>query len=299
MRWAVLLLCCVSLTGCSVKFVYNNADRLVRWEVSDYVRLNAEQRVYFDAELATLLYWHRTTQLLEYAEFLEGFAAAVPRGFTASQLRAYFDQAEDLGERLEQRMLPIAVQILLSLDDTQREQLPAKLAEGNEEWGEDEIGKTTAQAQLRWAKEVRDGFQRFSGRMTRGQWEQLQVMAQNYQPHLVLWMEYRDRWQQALLNLLQADLEPAAFAAAFVQLSNDREAYYGEFGPVFAANEAAGTDIAVWLLANLTERQQDRLIETLTDFAQDFRELAAEAAPQPPPPATCLVPLRDCSGRID
>ena len=291
-----VLILCLLLSGCSVKFVYNNADRLIRWEVSDYVRFNAAQRDYYDAEIATLLYWHRTTQLQSYAAFLEEFAAALPQGMSATDLQGYFARAEAFGDVLEQRLIPIAVQILLSLDTRQFEQLPEKLSKGNLKFAEDEIGKTREESQIRWAREVRDAFQRFSGRMTSEQWTQLQSMAKGYEPHLVLWMEYRERWQTALIELLNAQMAPAQFAEEFAALSRNREAFYGEFGPVFEANEAAGTEVAVWLLNSLTQRQQIRLMESLRDLAQDFRELAAEAPAQPPQGSTCLIPLRDCAG---
>ncbi len=283
-------------SGCSIKFAYNNADRFIRWETSDYVRMNSAQRSYFDAEIATLLYWHRTTQLLDYAQFCDEFAAAVAGGITNEQWQRFTSRGEAYGDVLEARMIPIAVQILLSLDARQRERLPRNLAQVNKEFAEDELGKTPEQARLRWTKELRDFFQRFAGRMTSEQWQQVQRLASGYQPYLEAWVAYRERWQSALLGLLDQQLEPAAFAGEFARLSAARESYYGEFGPVFDANEVIGTDIGLWLLNNLTARQQTKLVESMADLAQDFRELAAEAAPAPPAPAVCLYPLRDCPG---
>ena len=41
-------------SGCSIKMLYNNADRLARWAVNDYIKMTDEQEAYFTAEIDVL-----------------------------------------------------------------------------------------------------------------------------------------------------------------------------------------------------------------------------------------------------
>ena len=59
-------------SGCGVKLAYNNADRLARWWVSDYIDMTRDQRDYFDASTSEIMFWHRTTQLAIYRQGLLG-----------------------------------------------------------------------------------------------------------------------------------------------------------------------------------------------------------------------------------
>ena len=80
--------------GCSVKLIYNNADRFIRWEVADFVDFDPQQRAYFDGELALLLYWHRQTQLPLYADLFASMPERAAMGITTEQFAQLAATAE-------------------------------------------------------------------------------------------------------------------------------------------------------------------------------------------------------------
>ncbi|MEZ5559576.1 MAG: DUF6279 family lipoprotein [Pseudomonadales bacterium] len=290
-RLPVLLLASVLLvSGCSVKLAYNNLDRFARWAVSDYVDMTPVQRAYFDDALEEFLYWHRVEHLPRYAAFLEAVESTFADGTDEQEMQGMVNTVLSWADEIEARGLPIAVELLASLDDDQLAALPARLEAGNREIEEPERDLTLAQAQSAWAEEFSDRFRQFSGRLTKQQEAFVHSQSVRYLPERALWAEYRRRWQAQLLALLEQREDLPTFAAAFAQLNRERERYYGdELTGVFANNEALTRETSVWMVNNLSPRQQARFFTRLEELAQDLRELAGAVPPQVPAPDACLV----------
>lgn len=290
-RITALALMLLAASGCSIKMLYNNADRFARWAVNDYIQMTDEQEAYFVAEADALHYWHRTRELPLYADYLESLPAKIDREVDEDGIQEIFDTLYGWWEVVEAKTLPMVTEMLLSLTDEQVARLPERLAEDNEKWSEDESGKSLEEVQESWQKEYGDTMSRFSGRLSREQKAYLEAQSVRYIPQFELWAEYRNRWQGDLLVLLhEKRRDPEQFAEAFAVLSEDRERYYGEeLTAVFDANEALATEITAWLLNNLTDRQRERFQEKLGELATAFRELAAEAPEEIPEGGGCLV----------
>lgn len=282
MAWTRLI-CVLGLiictTGCSVKFAYNNVDRLVRWQMSDYFDLNSDQRRLLDTQIEELMSWHRREHLPEYAILLESLATQWSDGVSQAQIEALFQQMFVWGDEIEEQGMPIAIRLMQSLTDEQVAGLPARLEKSNQEFEEDELDVELAEVQEAWADDFADGLERFTGRLQKAQRDCLRLRATAYQPERVLWTEYRRRFQADLMKLLLKRNEPE-FDAEFRRLAAARESYYGEeYARVSEHNIALSREIASHVLSNLTEKQGGRLKDALLDLAQDFQELAAKAEP--------------------
>ena len=275
--FALGLLFCTS--ACSVKFAYNNVDRLIRWQMSDYLDLNNEQRELLDSQVEDFLVWHRREHLPAYAILIESLATQWSDGVTEAQIEALFEQMFVWGEDIQAQGMPGAIVLMQSLTDEQIAALPARLEKSNQEIAEDELDVALAQVQEDWAKDFADGLERFTGRLLKSQRDYLSRRAQAYQPERVLWAEYRRRFQADLMKVLLKRHEPG-FAAEFQLLAAARESYYGEeFTRVSDENIDLSRDVAAYILSNLSEKQSVRLKDSLLDLARDFQELAEQAKP--------------------
>lgn len=276
--WIVVVVVVLG-SGCSVKYVYNNADRFARWGVSDYLNMNEGQRRYFDAEFAKLHDWHRANHLASYSELLEALPATLADGIDVQEMTDLENTMLAWGEEMEVRGTPMVIGLARSMTDEQVARLAKHLEASNEEIAEPERGESLESSQEYWRDEIEDAFARFVGRLNHDQQRYLTSESVRYIPERTLWADYRSRWQADLLALLTARAEQE-FAEQFTRLAKDREAYYGaELTHIFAHNESLSKEVAGWLLNNMTERQRERLFERLHDLAVDFRELAAEAVP--------------------
>lgn len=275
----ILVVVVVLGSGCSVKFVYNNADRFARWGVSDYLNMNEGQRRYFDTEFAKLHDWHRANHLPRYSDLLESFPATLADGIDVREMTDLENTMLAWGEEMEVLGTPMVIGLARSMSDEQVARLPKRLKASNDEIAKPERGESLESSQERWRDEIEDAITRFVGRLSGDQQRYLSSESVRYIPERMLWAEYRGRWQADLLALLGERAE-AEFAERFIRLAKNREAYYGaELAHVFDHNETLSKEIAMWLLNNMTERQRQRLFERLHELAVDFRELAAEAVP--------------------
>jgi len=278
----LILACLVMLSSaCSIKFAYNNMDRFIRWQVNDYLDLNAEQRAYFKQELADLIRWHRANHLPMYADYISDLAVQYSDGVSEAQIQALFEQFMLWGEEIEQRGMPVAIELLRSLSDEQLAQLPVRLEESNLELAEDELGLALEDAQLEWARDFADVMSRFTGRLDRQQKAYIKFRSTAYQPEMAMWADYRRRWQADMLKMLEYRHEEQ-FAADFRALAKARESYYGpEYTAVNNANIALSRETASYLLSNLNERQSKRFTQSLEEMAADLAELAAQRSTAP------------------
>ena len=275
LRSGALVLLALLVGGCSVKFAYNNADRLLRWQVSEYIDLDREQKAVLSARLDEFMTWHRRTQLPEYADQMYLWSQQLTDQVTPEQIAGIFEQMLLWGERMEDRGLPIAAEIMAGLSDDQVAELGPRLELSNAQIAEPEFGLSEEEAQQSWAREFEDAMERFTGRLDIRQRDYIQRKAAGYQPERVLWAEYRRRWQADLLSLLD-QRHNDQFAAAFSELSRAREAYYGDkYTRVSEENIELSREVAAYVLSNLSQRQSDRLQDSLTKLGDDFAELAA------------------------
>ena len=275
----ILVIVVVLGSGCSVKYVYNNADRFARWGLSDYLIMNDSQRRYFDVEFAKLHDWHRANHLASYSELLEALPATLADGIDVQEMTDLENTMLAWGEEMEVRGTPMVIGLARSMTDEQVARLSKQLQVSNDEIAEPESGESLESAQKYWRDEIEDAFAQFVGRLNRDQQRYLDSESVRYIPERTLWADYRGRWQADLLALLAARAEEA-FADRFTQLAKNREAYYGaELAHIFGHNETLSKEVAGWLLNNMTERQCERLFERVDDLVVNFRELAAEAVP--------------------
>jgi len=285
------LLMLVLGSGCSVQLAYNNLDRLARWSMSDYVDFDASQQAYFDAAFDELWHWHRRDHLPAYADFLDAVGPRLVDGTSEAEMQALVNRVIGWAGEIEGRAMPSAAVLLGSLSDAQLEALADNLEHSNAELVEPELGVSREAAQATWREEFEDRFSGFSGRLTGVQQAYLDRLAARYEPELVLWAEYRRRWQADFLALLRFRSDVTALEQGLAELSANREHYYGpRLTRVDAHNEALLREGSVWLLNSLTRRQAQRFVDRLGELATDFRELAAQAGPAPAAPP-CLL---DC-----
>ncbi len=277
-RVAVVFMVGLVLSGCSIKLAYNNVDRLIRWGISDYVDLNADQKERLNVEIKRIHYWHRVNHLPLYAEFTKGLAVTLTDSVSVDEVQALFDHITGWVDEMESEITPVVIDMMISLTDEQIAALPAKLEKSNVEIAEPELDAELADAQALWAKEVRQSLRPFVGRLNREQKAYIERRALGYEPERVLWAEYRRRFQNALLSLLETRSDRTKFELGYRQLIAKRETFYGpELDQIYKLNQRLNLETGIRVLSMLTERQSAKFAEELVELSEDFAELAAEA----------------------
>lgn len=283
------LLAPVLLSGCGVKLAYNNLDRIIPWVVDDYIEFDDLQEEYFEAELESILYWHRTTQLSVYAASLRHFDADLSDGLTLEELLTMEEQVLDASRRIRGRFVPMAAEILHSTSLQQRLDIKRRFDRRNAKYLKPIADLDIDGERKRWRRDFQDGFEFFVGRASRAQADRIERIAADYVPEERMWIEYRERWQRRVFALMDQQLSYPELLLRIREMVDHRERWYGaEYDEVMRRNERLYRGLAVDLANSLSERQQRALSKRLLGWAKAFEALALDADPQPPPLA-CMA----------
>jgi Family of unknown function (DUF6279) len=286
---ACVLFCVGAASGCGVKTVYNNLDRLIKWSMDDYMKLDDAQQDYFQAELDTLLYWHRTTQLPIYARELRQLDASLADGATVEELFVFRTEVEAWWDAILQASLPMSTELLYSATDAQLDQFALQFAKDARKYVKPYEKLTPDARRARWAREFRDYFERFTGNLNKDQKNLIEAYSARFTPDDESWAEYRKRYGLAMVALVRERQPYVQFSRAFRDMTFGRERWYGdEYAQALASNQDLYRDVTLALLDSLTSDQRKKLSNTLQDVAKDFDELALDA-PAAPPAEACLL----------
>ena len=93
-KFCLIVLGCLLISSCSLRWSYNFLDWLVAWEVDEYVSLDPQQKKQLNNNVAQFHQWHRQTQLPLYAEFLKQLESQLlDQKVDSSSLMQSFNQA--------------------------------------------------------------------------------------------------------------------------------------------------------------------------------------------------------------
>jgi hypothetical protein len=269
-----------------VKLFYNNADRLARWWVSDYIELDKTQREYFDTSADDILYWHRTTQLADYRRGLLELANTVESAeMDREELVKIVEKIEGWGVAVNSRAVPVALDILLALSPQQRQKFANALSKSNRDYVKEAKRKHSARAEDE-AKDYAWLWRKFVGRLSTEQRALISKKHFEMLPDAKVILDYRVEWQSKLLSALNA-VPPKV--AVMEDLMVNFDAYYTpEFTRMIEVNELVYQALTLELLASLTETQRGRMASELREYAELCQELISEAPLEAPPLAKAL-----------
>lgn len=286
---ATLVVACAASAGCGVKLGYNNLDRLIKWSMDDYMELDPNQEAFFKAELAAVLYWHRTTQLPIYAGAVRDLDGELADGATVEEMFVFGQEVETWWDRILTASLPLSTQLMYSATDEQLDQFAVQYAKDIRKYVKPYAKLTPDERREKWAREFREYFEFFSGNLNNDQRKLIEAQSQRFVPDDQSWAEYRKRYGEAMLALVRERSSYVEFARAFSDMTFGRERWHGEeYAAALASNRQLYRDVSFALLASLTAEQRRTLSKNLQNLAKDFDELAADAPPSAPPSA-CLI----------
>ncbi len=277
LRLSLLVLLLFSLTGCAVKFVYNQLDWLIPWYLDDYVTLDPLQEVKFDAQLEGYLRWHRTQQLPEYADFLQWVAEASEDGFDRNEVDQIQLRSQAFADILFRRLGPSMVELLQQLTDAQIEEMYVNFAAENDEFREKYIEQKVVKQRFKRGKDIRKFIERWTGQLDDEQQLLIREWSQNYQLMGAEFIQSRLDWQARLKAALQKRQNTVAFEAAVLELfAQRRMGRSDEYWERFEFNQQLIKQLYLDIDKTLSPSQRQRSIAKLNAYAQDFRELAAQ-----------------------
>lgn len=265
------------LSGCAVKFIYNQLDWLIPWYLDDYVSLTLQQETLFESRLQQYLDWHRRQQLPIYADFLEWVAHSSEDGLNLSELDTIQTRSEKFTVELFARLAP-ALQVLFEdLDDGQVTELFRNLEKENKKYYEHYVERSEKKQRYKRVKDVRKFIERWTGNLTDEQVELIRNWSWKYQLMGKDFLHSRQAWQKQFQQVLKRRREHAYLERSLQDLfSNRRLGMSEEYNKKYQFNESLLKQLYLDLDASLSSEQRSRMIRKLKSYAQDFRELSVQ-----------------------
>ena len=271
------------LTGCSsVKLAYSSSPALIQYQLDSYLDLNDAQEATLKEQLQKFKAWHEQNALPVYAQTLKAWRVELKTGkqFTVDdilQKQAVLEEAlMAMGAQAAVRLAPV----LVTLTPEQRRRLSQEFAEKNAEYQEEQVKVAmTPKGQEERLEEVIDRYKDWLGDLTLAQKQLIKTWLDNRGRMVALWAQERMARQEALLDLIQesqdhgsAERAAQALQAYFVSLSNYRVA---DIQKLSVERREQLAQLTASILNSMTPTQRRMLEAKLTDYANDFIELAS------------------------
>ncbi|WP_461422525.1 DUF6279 family lipoprotein [Ketobacter sp.] len=276
-RISILIILSLLLSGCGVRFVYNQLDWIIPWYLDDYMELDGRQEDAFRSDLDRYLAWHRTEQLPLYAQFLNQVADEAETGLSVDDIARVQLQSEQFAATLVERMKPDLIELFATATDEQVDQLFEKFNKENAKYRKEYVDVPEQKQRQQWQKEVIRYAERWTGDLNKDQlalirkWsEQFALMGEGVG-------ESRLAWQAEFRRILQLRTDRAAYEKAFVALLDNPQ--FGR-SPELQQKMDANSDLLINLYLNidksLTTKQRTKAVAKLRDYADDFVVLAKQ-----------------------
>lgn len=265
------------VSGCAVRFVYNQLDWLVPWYLDDYIALEGPQKQLFDSRLDAYLQWHRREQLPLYAEFLEDVADRAMRGLKPSDIATIQRRTEELAQIMVIQLQPDMIELFAMATDKQVEKLFRKFAEDDTRFRKEYLEVSAREQRRQRAKEAQHYVERWTGSLRKEQRKMIDDWSQSYELMAEELLATRTAWQQEFRRILDMRQDRPAYEAAFKQLlANPTFGRSDALQQKFDRNEQAVIALYLQLDHSLSPDQRKRMVKKLRSYAEDFRHLAKQ-----------------------
>ena len=268
------LLLVIFVSGCSLRFVYNNLDWITNWYLDDYVTLNEQQQQVFDKEFEQMHLWHRATQLPVYTEQLKALKLAINNEITdqhvIDNLAKFVQHWQNFLIAAEPKLQPLAY----SLTDEQKQQLLQAINEGNQDRLDDNEALSAQEWYEERADEQKSQLKEWFGKLSKAQKQQVTLMSMGYQRSFEPRMHYRQRWSHQFAELLNGNLPEHQFKFEFFRLFVNGSSLRDEaFNAITDNNNKVFARIFVYLATTANDKQRKRINKKLTKVIADLEYL--------------------------
>lgn len=272
-KLALLLVICLSLIGCSSKFVYNNMDWLLLEYLDDYVELNDEQEELVSQKVAVLSEWHRREEIPNYIEHLDELIEIEPSTFTLQQLEQQEIKFHNHSQRLVSRIAPELYSIARELSDDQVEQFMDSIRVRHAKYKKRYQPLSEKQIKQRYHQRIKENLETWIGSLTQQQKGLLDDWVDALYVTSHDWIEHQTKMRIEMNTLLSNRLDFSKFQPDANKMLFDPNSFYApELTYKIDHNRHIANQYLVKVINSMTAKQTHYYREEL----QDWKTLAVD-----------------------
>ena len=225
LRWAVTLVLVLAIAGCSsARLAYRYADLGTVWWIEDYVSLTSDQENTLEQGVRDLRQWHCSEELPRYERWLSTVITDANSALLTDSARTGFHQEQLLAllPALTEKATPMIAAFLKTLSDEQVQELAANMADRQQELEQDLLKRSPEATASARAERTAERLESWLGDFSDDQYFRVQRWSAAQAGQTEIWLEGRQRWQQAFLEALQ-QRQQAEFASVIADLLQNPE----------------------------------------------------------------------------
>jgi hypothetical protein len=267
------------LVGCStIKVSYRFLDNAIRWKINDYVSLTSSQSAALNRDINQFHYWHQSTQLPVYTDFMSKKAVQFEQQTLSPQdVSKIYDEVFDLAMTSVDKLVPVITTMLFSLED---KQIPSVIKNVEREMTKDlkkDFARTPQQQLAKRQGRMIKRVAKLVGRLNQAQANLITEWAKATLSDKTL----RDQRQKRLLDTLTKQLSnrstPEQFNRSILAQFKTQERYASAAEKQsYQQRKQLTLKLMSDLFNSLTPLQKQKLIASVKKYQFDFLSLSPQ-----------------------
>jgi len=265
-----------------MRLAYNQAPDLGYWWLDKYIDFNDEQTPRVRDAITAWFRWNRSTQLPDYARWLDKLAGDLQQPVAAAQVCRWTDEVESRMFVGLDQALPALAETALSLKPEQLKHIEKRYAKVNDDYADDYLQPDPQDRVKATMKRTMERAEMLYGDLDDAQTAQVKraMAASPFDPEL--WLAERKARQQDVLQTLRkllAERPPQAQAQAALRAIAERVQHSPRenFRSYQEKLTRYNCEFAAQLHNTTNGEQRQYAAKKLKGWAGDFRALAADS----------------------
>lgn len=270
----ILLLLVFGLSGCAIKFFYEQIDWLVPWQIDRHLDLSSSQKNTLKQTVSSQLRWHRQTQASAYIVTLKEWQQFFSGSFSRKEFDVLNQKTQNHLVELTEHLLPDVWRFLYSLSSKQRLSVYQLIQEYNQAYYDKYLADDVDLASVH-LKESKEAAHFWLGSVSDAQEKKLLVLVAKYQGSEAETMRNRKSWLFRLREILESEADQDEKFLKFRQLFlSPRKDWSEEYQKRFDYNAELSAQMMEELLKLATPRQRDHLIRRFKSWQEQFQVIS-------------------------
>jgi hypothetical protein len=265
------------LSGCIVRFVYNQLDWIIPWYVNSVIDLNDDQETFLEKKLKVQLRWHRVTQLPEYSKSLKEVGSLIQNGLTVEDMDRFHDTMRSYWHSLVRRIGPDIAEILSTSSDEQLNEMLAKFEERHEKFKEEYIDLPEEERRQKKVERMTRFLKFCMGSVNEKQEKIVDQWSRDLKNISSARLRYILKTHNQFKEMLKRRNEKAWFKKELVNLLYfERDTWPKDFREMAEYNRELTKRVFLQIYHCMSADQREEFIETALSLAEDFDQLSKE-----------------------
>ncbi|MEE4246460.1 MAG: DUF6279 family lipoprotein [Kangiellaceae bacterium] len=277
-RYILITVFCLLISGCGIKFWYNQLDWVVPWYLDDLVELSGQQENQLEQVLRLKTNWHRKQELPKYIEWLDQLEQDIEQDQAISRYQAHQDKLSYFYQSLLSEFSGDIINLVNTLTPQQIDEIEQNLSKDDNEWRESVDELSEQELLERRYERLKANVEEWLGSINQNQEMIVSQWAQQVMPSRELRLSYRKVWRAEMKKTLNQPKSQARDTQLLELIQNGQALQSEELKMIGQYNRKLTVFFIDKIYQEMEPKQKQSLLEKLREYKNDFNDLYQESS---------------------